>query len=376
MRFHDLADVHARRHAQGVQDDVHGGAVGEERHVLFRQDVGHDALVAVTAGHLVADVELAFHGHVNLGHLDHAGGQIVSLGDLATLVLVDVLDEFELQVEVIELVLDRLVDLLGGEGTGELLQRDLGEHVFPDGLVRFEKNLALALAHDGLGHALALAGLPDLATGGFGQGRGVLTLADVDAFEFVVLDLAGALVLVAGAAVEDLHVDDRALDSRRDLEGRVLHVARLVAEDGPQQAFLGSELRLALGRDLADEDVVGFDLGADADDAALVEVAEHLLADVGDVAGHFLGSELGVAGKDVELLDVDGGVDVLLHDALGNEDGVLVVVAAPGHEGHQQVLAKGQLAVADGGPVGQDHALADLFADLNARLLAEAAVLV
>jgi hypothetical protein len=32
----------------------------------------------------------------------------------------------------------------------------------------------------------------------------------------------------------------------------------------------------------------GRDLGADADDAALVEVGEHLLADVGDVAGDLL----------------------------------------------------------------------------------------
>ena len=56
----------------------------------------------------------------------------------------------------------------------------------------------------------------------------------------------------------------------------------------------------------------GLHLGADADDAALVEVLERLLADVGDVAGDLLGAELGVAGLDLELLDVDRGEEVLL----------------------------------------------------------------
>ena len=50
-------------------------------------------------------------------------------------------------------------------------------------------------------------------------------------------------------------------------------VAGLLAEDGVQQLLLGRELGLALGRDLADQDVARLDRGADADDAALVEVA-------------------------------------------------------------------------------------------------------
>ena len=65
------------------------------------------------------------------------------------------------------------------------------------------------------------------------------------------------------------------------------------------------------GRDLADQDVAGAHLGADADDAALVEVLQRVVADVGDVAGDLLRSELGVAGLGLVLLDVDGGVDVL-----------------------------------------------------------------
>jgi hypothetical protein len=81
----------------------------------------------------------------------------------------------------------------------------------------------------------------------------------------------------------------------------VADLAGLLAEDRAQQALLGGQLGLALRRDLADEDVAGADLGADADDAPLVEVGEHLLGDVRDVAGDLLGAELGVAGVDLVL---------------------------------------------------------------------------
>ena len=60
----------------------------------------------------------------------------------------------------------------------------------------------------------------------------------------------------------------------------------------------------------------GFDFGADADDAALVEVLEGLFADVRDVAGDFFLAELRVASDALELLDVDRGEDVVLRDAL------------------------------------------------------------
>src|SRR5512139_1611308 len=148
-----LADVHAAGHAQRVEHDVDRRAVLEERHVLDGQDLGDDALVAVTAG------------------------QLVTVGDLALLRDVDA---------------DQLVD----------------------------------------------------------AGR----------------------QLVALVTVEDLDADDLAGLAVRHLERGVADLARLLAEDRAEQALLGGQLGLALGRHLADEDVAGDDVGADADDAALVEV--------------------------------------------------------------------------------------------------------
>ena len=73
-----LADVHTGRHAQRVQHDVQGGAVGQEGHILLGQDAGHDALVAVAAGHLVAHGDLALLGDVDTHHHVHAGGELVA----------------------------------------------------------------------------------------------------------------------------------------------------------------------------------------------------------------------------------------------------------------------------------------------------------
>ena len=110
------------------------------------------------------------------------------------------------------------------------------------------------------------------------------------------------------------------------------------------------------GRDLADQDVAGLHLGPDADDARLVEVLEGLFGDVRNVPSDFFLAQLGVAGLDLELLDVDRGVAVVLDQPLRDQDRVLEVVAAPRHEGHEHVAAQGQLALVGGRPVADDVA--------------------
>ena len=99
-------------------------------------------------------------------------------------------------------------------------------------------------------------------------------------------------------------------------------------------------------------------LGADIDDAGLVEVLQRLFRDVRDVARDLLRPELGVAGHDLEFLDVDRGEDVVLDDALGEQDRVLEVVAVPRHERDEHVAAERQLAELGRRAVGDDVALA------------------
>src|SRR5690606_24812304 len=79
VQLQDLADVHPAGHTQRVEHDVDRGAVLQERHVLDRQDLGDDTLVAVAAGELVAVGDLALVGHVDTHQLVHARGQLVAV---------------------------------------------------------------------------------------------------------------------------------------------------------------------------------------------------------------------------------------------------------------------------------------------------------
>ena len=82
----------------------------------------------------------------------------------------------------------------------------------------------------------------------------------------------------------------------------------------------------------------------------VVEVLEGFFADVRDVARDLFLAELRVAGDALELLDVDRGEDVVLRDALGDEDRVFEVVALPRHERDDHVLAERELAHVVAGP--------------------------
>ena len=183
-------------------------------------------------------------------------------------------------------------------------------------------------------------------------------LRDVDADQLV--DAGRQLVVVLAGEHPD--ADDLAGLAVRHLQRRVADLARLLTEDRAQQPLLRGQLGLALRGDLADQDVAVADLGADADDAALVEVGQHLIGDVRDVPGDLLGAQLGVAGIDLVLLDVDRGEHVLFDQAVGEDDRVLVVVAFPRHDRHEQVLAERHLTVLGARAVGDDLARLDPLA--------------
>ena len=257
VRFEHLADVHAGRNAEWVQDDVDLRAIGEERHVFDRQDLGDDALVAVTAGELVADADLALLADVHPNQLVDAGRKLVVV-----------------------------------------------------------------------------------------------------------------------VAAEDLDVDDLAGLAVRHLERRVANLACLLAEDGAKETFFGCELGFALGRDLAHEHIAGVDFGADADDAAFVEVGENVVGEVRNIAGDLFGTELRVSGIDLVLVDVDRREHIVLDQSLGQDDRVLEVVTLPGHEGDEEVLAEGKFAVIGRGTVSEDLSLLHGFTLANAGLLVDRGVLV
>ena len=194
--------------------------------------------------------------------------------------------------------------------------------------------------------------------------------------ELFLLDRFRAVVFLYSLAGKDFDADDDAFDARRADERGVPDVAGLLAEDRAKQLLLRRELRFALRRDLAHQDVARLDVRANPDDPALVEVLQEALRHVRDVAGDFLGAELRVARLDFELLDVDGRVVVVLHHPFGHENRVLEVVAAPRHEGDEHVPPERQLAKLRARTVPEHLALVHLLADPHDRLLGDAGVLV
>jgi len=116
--------------------------------------------------------------------------------------------------------------------------------------------------------------------------------------------------------------------------------------------------------------------GTHVDDAGVVQTVELLLGQVGNVTGDFFRAQLGVTRHHHQFLDVDGGVTVFGHHALGDEDGVFEVVAVPGHEGHQHVLTQGEFAQVGRCAVGDHVALGQHITALDDRALVDVGVLV
>ena len=140
--------------------------------------------------------------------------------------------------------------------------------------------------------------------------------------------------------------------------------------------LLRCQLGLALGRYLAHEDVAGADLCADADDAFLVQVVERVLAHAGDVPRYLAGAEFRVARLHLVPFDVDGRELGIAHEVLGDDDGVLEVVALHRHERAEHVLAEREVAFLRGRAVGERGALGHGVSDRDDGALREAGALV
>src|SRR4051794_28498108 len=375
----NLADVHAGRHAERVEDDFHRAAVRQVRHVLFRQDARDDALVAVAAGHLVADRQLALHRDVDLHQLDDARRQLVAAANLLLLLLELVADDFDLPLgalfELAQVLLEARIVGVDLQPDDRLVGQSL-QHVLGERRALAQQALAAVLVVEIGARFLPLQHADHALLHFVVKDADLILEVLLHHLELIVLDGLGAVVLLDAFSREDLHADDDALDARRADQRRVAHVPGLLTEDGAEQLLFRRQLRLPLRGDLADEDVARLDRGADPDDAALVEVGQVALADVRDVAGDLFRTELGVARLDLELLDVDRRVSVFLHRFFRDQDRVLEVVAAPRHERDQHVAPERQLPQLRARTVGQDLPLVDLLSVPDDRLLVDAGVLV
>ena len=249
-------------------------------HVTELEDVGRahgDGLAELLAG--AAVIELGLAAVVELG--DELGAHMVAVclgglvdqvdvgttDDLGDLVLLGTVEDGRGDEERTR---DVLVGVLGilvptaGSGPAEVALEQLADVHTGRNAQRVQDDIDRgAVCH--VGHVLDRKDVADntlvaVAAGDLIALLDLTALRDVDAN--LLVDARCEVVAVLAAKADD--VDDTAVGAVGHLEGGVTNIVSLGTEDGAEQALLSGERALALGRDLADEDVAGADLGADA----------------------------------------------------------------------------------------------------------------
>ncbi len=379
VRLEDLPDIHTRRNTERIEHDLNGSAVGQIGHIFLGHDARDHPFIAMTPGHFVANGELALHGDIHFDELDHAGRELIALLELF-LTLVGNLAQ---HIDLARGHLLDLVDLLDEQrvlvGEAEALQITCRN--FLDDFARergaFGEQTLVGFFVVQVGDEFLFIQQTGQALEPFvGEDADLIGQVSLQTKNLQGLDGLVAFVLFGALAAEDLDVDDGAFDAGRAVERSIANVPGLLSEDGAEQLLFRRKRRFTLGSDFADQNVARTNCGADANHATLVEVAKECFADIGNIAGDLLGAELGIAGLDFKLLDVNGSVIVFLDQLLTDQDGVLKVVASPRQESHQHIAAQRQLAAIGAGAIRQHLSLADAISHAHQRLLVNAGILV
>ena len=324
----------------------------------------------MTAGHLVTRLQLALHGDEDLDHFHHTREKLVT-----SLQLVDLVVETGLQlqngaVEVGDLRLDQLLD--GIVLDGDLLPLRL-RHILEHRSSQLATRLHALRAR---GNSLPFEKLDHTAVETTLENDALVITVLAKTIDLGTVDGKGALVLLYAAAGEDANLDNRAGTARRQLQRGVTDIGCLLTEDRTEELFLRRHRAFALRCHLADKNIGRAHLGADIDNACLVEVFQSLFTDIRNVTGDLFLAELGITGHDFIFLDMDRGEDIVANDAVGDQDRVLEIVAVPGHERDEHVPAQRQFTVFSRRAVRQNVTLADNIADLDQRPLVDSGVLV
>jgi hypothetical protein len=154
--------------------------------------------------------------------------------------------------------------------------------------------------------------------------------------DFLALDRHRTLVLLDAVAVEDAHFDDRAEGSRRH-RSEVSRTSEAFSPKMARRSFSSGVIGLSPFGVILPTRMSPGPLRHRYRRCRPRRGCAALLPDVRNVAGDLFRAELGVAGHHLEFLDVDRGEDVVAHDALGDQDRVLEVVAVPRHERDEHV---------------------------------------
>ena len=197
-----------------------------------------------------------------------------------------------------------------------------------------------------------------------------------DALDFHRLDFFRARVFFHTITGVNAHVHHGTVHTGRHAQRAVFDVRGFLAKNRTQEFFFRRLRTLALRRNFTNENVARFHFRTDMNDTGAIQFRQRTFLDVWNVAADFLRTEFGIARDAGQLLDVNGGKAVFLDNTLGNEDGVLEVIAVPRHEGDEHILPQRQFAQIGGRAVGKYITTRDHIARLDQRLLVDTSVLV
>ena len=369
MHFENLTDVHPRRYAERVQDDIDRNTVLVIGHVFLRHDHRDNTLVTVTASHLVARLHATLDGKIDLDHFQHAMSQIVAGRNLALLVLVTLL----LVTLVVFQVLLGAFQLLGNvifrrAQFKQFLRIKLGKQIRSQLGSTLETGTAIDLTAKQL--------LAQTLNNVLLENAVLVLQVLAELLQLGLIDLPGTIIFLDPITGKYLYVNDGALDARRYSQRSVLNIGRLLAEDGTQQLLFRSQLGLTFRRHLANQNVTGGNFSANINNARLVQLGQRRFTDIRDVGSDLLRPQLGVPRYAAQFLNVDGGEAIFFHHPLGNQDRVFEVVTVPGHEGDAHVLTQRQLTHVGGRAISQNVATGHLVTNFHQRPLIDAGVLV
>ena len=209
----------------------------------------------MTTGHLVTHLKLALDGNKNLDQFDHTGRKLIASLKPALFLFGDA-------AKVVDLVTHRptrTLQLLFGFIIADtnIAPKHRGNifiDIFGRNLLALGKKLTPMIIGEFSGGNLADDQFLYFSSGAFAKNSDLIALVLDEPSDFLLFDLARALILAHTLAREDAGLDHRALDSRRNLERGIAHFTGLLTKDRTKQFFFRRKLRLALRRDLAHQE--------------------------------------------------------------------------------------------------------------------------
>ena len=206
--------------------------------------------------------------------------------------------------------------------------------------------------------------------------RNLTVLSDVDANHLVHAVWKLVAVVFSVFASDFLNCNHGTGFAVWHAERSIAHFAALFAEDCAEQTLFWSEFGLTLWRYLTNQNVASFNFSTDANDTAFVEVCNRVFTNVWQVASNLFGTKFGFASVDFVFFNMNGRKRIVLHETLGNNNSILVVVTVPRHERNEQILTQRKLTLFGCRTVSKHRASFNALAVFNKRHLVVAGGLV